>query len=238
MVYRIKKYIENLIYPVQNNQFEKISYSQSGEDLIVEFIFNQLGINKPSYLDVGAHDPFYLSNTAIFYKKGCRGINIEPDFELYNNFTSIRTEDLNLNIGIGDSSDELDFFIMNVPTLNTFSAEQVELYKNEGNYFTKNIKKVKIETINKILTKYNKGIFPDFLSLDAEGVDEIVIKSIDFSNKPIVICVETLSFSSSGNGIKNNDLINFIKQRGYILYADTYINSIFVSENSWKSQNL
>ncbi|RZK36648.1 MAG: FkbM family methyltransferase [Pedobacter sp.] len=215
--------------------YSKTSYSQSGEDLIVEFIFNQLGIFKPSYIDIGAHHPFYLSNTAIFYKKGCRGINIEPDPELFAQFEIYRKDDINLNIGIGDKPDFIDFFIMNVPTLNTFSPGQVAAYKNEGNYFVKSCKKVEIETIENILAK-NNGIFPDFLSLDAEGIDELVLRSIDFTNKPKIICVETLSFSNSGKGVKNTALIDFVIENGYILYADTHINSIFVSEELWENQ--
>ncbi|MCX2575933.1 FkbM family methyltransferase [Pedobacter sandarakinus] len=238
MIYKIKKHIRRLIEPIENNQFGKISFSQSGEDLIVEFIFNQLGIDRPSYIDIGAHDPFYLSNTALFYKKGSRGINIEPDFDLFNKIAITRVQDINLNIGVGESTDVLDFYIMNVPTLNTFSLEQIDLYKSEGEYFVKEIKKVNIDTIKNVLNKHNQGVFPDFLSLDAEGIDELVIKNLDFSNQPKVICVETLSFSSSGNGIKNTSLIDFIKENGYILYADTYINSIFVSEKFWKSQNI
>ena len=73
------------------------------------------------------------------------------------------------------------------------------------------------------------------MSVDAEGVDEIIIKSIDFDrNFPIVICIETISFSTSGNGIKNMDLINYIVNNGYLHYADTNINSIFVRESFWR----
>jgi hypothetical protein len=61
------------------SKFEKKSFSQSGEDLIIDFIFNALGISRPSYIDIGAHHPYYLNNTAIFYLRGARGINIEPD---------------------------------------------------------------------------------------------------------------------------------------------------------------
>lgn len=215
------------------NHGEKISYSQCGEDLIVEFIFNQLNLAKPTYIDIGAHDPFYLNNTTIFYQKGCRGINIEPDVNLFKNFSKYRQEDINLNIGIGEKKGNMDFYIINVPTLNTFSKQQVESYKEEGNYFVKEVKKVKINTITNILKEYSGGIFPDFLSLDAEGVDEIVIKSIDFSNRPKVICVETLSFSSNRKGIKNNEIINFILNKGYLLYADTHINSIFIDSSVW-----
>ena len=45
------------------------SYSQCGEDLLVDYIFKLRGIERPSYLDIGAHDPYYLSNTALFIRE-------------------------------------------------------------------------------------------------------------------------------------------------------------------------
>jgi FkbM family methyltransferase len=216
------------------NQFEKKSFSQSGEDVIVDFIFNALGIRQPSYIDIGAHHPFYINNTALFYSKGSRGINIEPDPSLFASFLKERKEDINLNIGISDASGTLDFFIMNVPTLNTFSQQEANNYKNEGDFFIKEVTKIKVETIAKVISDYKNGVFPEFLTLDAEGIDEIVLKSIDYeNNKPMVICTETISFSEKGRGVKNVDLIQFIESKGYILYADTHINSIFVEKNRW-----
>ena len=233
---RIKRCLKRLVRNDQNMNFQKVSYSQCGEDIIIEFIFNQLGIYTPTYIDIGAHHPFYLSNTALFYNKGCRGINIEPDSYLYEKIIKHRQNDMNLNIGIAATKGFADFYIMNVPTLNTFSIDQVELYKKEGNYFVQEVRKIKLDTIENII-KSNDGVFPDFLSLDAEGIDEIVIRSIDYLNKPKVICVETLTFSNSGDGKKNDNLIKFLNSNGYFLYADTYINSIFVHKYIWKTQN-
>ena len=58
----------------------QISYSQSGEDLIVKHIFENLGVKKPSYLDIGAYHPFHLNNTVIFYLSGSHGINKKTSF--------------------------------------------------------------------------------------------------------------------------------------------------------------
>lgn len=217
----------------KKHQYKK-SYSQSGEDLIIDFIFNAIGISHPSYLDIGAHDPFYLNNTAIFYERGCRGINIEPDPESFSNFLIHRKDDINLNIGIGDSKSTLDFFKMSVPTLNTFSEKEAQNYIKEGDFKIEKIIPVQVELISDVLNEYNNGVYPDFLTLDAEGIDEIVIHSIDFEKCfPKVICVESISFSTSGQGVKNIDLISFIEQKGYLLYADTNINSIFIRKELW-----
>lgn len=219
---------------IKKNDSYKKSYSQSGEDLIIDFIFNAIGITHPSYIDIGAHDPFKLNNTAIFYERGCRGINIEPDPELFNNFLIHRKGDINLNIGIGNKKSTLDFYKISVPTLNTFSKKEAENYAKEGNFKIEKVIPVQVEIISDIIKKYSKGIYPDFLTLDAEGIDEIVIHSIDFEKSfPKIICVESLSFSASGQGVKNTSLVSFLEGKGYLLYADTNINSIFIRRELW-----
>ena len=218
-----------------DNKWAQKSYSQSGEDLIIKFIFDTLQIKKPTYIDIGAHHPFYLSNTALFYELGSRGINIEPDPTLFKEFLVHRENDVNLNIGVSKEIGNADFYIISSPTLNTFSKEEAENYKNEGDYSITNVINIPINTLKNIIDEKNSGKYPDFLTIDAEGVDELIVKSIDFTqNYPLVICIETLSFSTSGNGIKNVDIINFILSKGYIVYADTHINTIFVKEQVWK----
>src|SRR6266498_5394456 len=95
------------------------SFSQCGEDLIINFIFeNYFKINKPSYLDIGAHHPTYLSNTYLFYLKGCRGVCIEPDPALCDKFHKKRSRDICINAGVGVSSEtSAEFYIMTTKTL-------------------------------------------------------------------------------------------------------------------------
>lgn len=235
MFVNIKKRLKPLYLKLFPTDFKNISYSQTGEDLIVQFLFNKLGIFNPSYIDVGAHHPFKLSNTALFYKKGSRGINIEPDPNLFKAFVDYRGEDININIGIGKINTELDFYIISSPTLNTFSKKEAESYAKQGNYKITTVERIQVKTIQSVLKEFFNSNFPDFLNVDAEGVDDLIIKSIDYErNFPIVICVETMSFSTNGNGIKNTSLIEYIVSKGYIIFADTYINTIFVREELWR----
>lgn len=220
---------------LKRNKFKKKSYAQSGEDLIIKYIFDCLNISTPTYLDIGAHHPFYLSNTALFYENGSVGVNIEPDPNLFINFKKFRKKDINLNIGVSDHENVLDFYIISTPTLNTFSKEEAEKYSIEGNYKILKTKKIKVDTLTSIIHNYCNGIFPDILSVDAEGVDELIIKSINFiNNSPKVICIETISFSTKGRGIKNNMLIKYLTKNGYLVYADTNINTIFVRQDIWE----
>ena len=206
--------------------YKHASYSQCGEDLIIQFLFKSyLKIEKPSYIDIGAHLPFRYSNTAIFYSSGSRGINIEPDPFLFKKFQKYRKKDINLNIGIADKRGILDFYIINNRTLNTFSEKEAKSFEKQG-YRIKEVKQIKVETLGYVIERYANNIFPDFLSLDAESADEIILKSIDYGNNyPKVICVETLDFSTQ---VKRAGICDFLESKGYIKYADTHINSIMV----------
>ncbi len=231
----IKKQIKSILKPrFQKTDFAKKTYSQCGEDVIIQHIFKSLKIQKPSYIDVGAHHPFHINNTAIFYENGSRGINIEPDPTLCKEFFKHRKEDINLNIGISNQKDELDFYVMSAPTLNTFSKSEAEKYVEEYNYKIVDVKKIKVDTLESILDSYRNSEFPHLLSLDVEGLDEQILTSINYEKSaPIVICVETISFSNKGRGIKQNHLIEYLESKGYLSYADSHINTIFVKKDHW-----
>lgn len=209
------------------------SFSQCGEDLLVSYIFNLRGIQRPSYIDIGAHDPYFLSNTALFYSMGSRGINIEANPELINKFQEYRPDDINLNIGIGTYESELDFYFMKDSTLSTFSKKEADFMIINGKYLSE-IKKIKVTTISNVLKKYFDGIFPDFLNLDAEGLDFEILQSIDFEKSfPKVICVEAAEYSPIGAGKRKHHLIEFLVSKGYYEYANTNLNAIMVKNEFW-----
>lgn len=225
------------ILNLKRKNYKQLSYSQCGEDLIMNFLFNSLRIDKPSYIDIGAHHPFWLSNTFFFYKKGSRGINIEPNPQLITQFYKHRKKDINLNIGISGSNDELEFYIMSAPTMSTFSFDEAKRLEQETAFRIVAQKKIIVKHIQSVLDDYNNGIFPDFLSLDVEGLEEEILSSIDFKNNfPKVICLETLSYSENKNEKKETNLINYLIDKGYFIYGDTYINTIFVKESVWKNR--
>ena len=231
---KINSKLSGLLAPDPSNQLAKVSYSQSGEDLIVAFIFEALGIEDPTYIDIGAHHPQYLSNTAIFYERGSRGINIEPDPVLFNAFTARRALDTNLQIGVGPTAGKLDFYVMSTPTLNTFSKQEAERYQEKEGYRIEKVLSIPVLTVSEVLTRYFKKTWPDFLSLDIEGLDLVVLQSLDLRETgPLVICVESITFSSKRNGAKLPEMIKLLENQGYLLYADTHINSIFVRRDRW-----
>lgn len=217
-----------------SHRYRKTSYSQSGEDLIVQYIFLTRGIDKPTYIDIGAYHPFKYNNTAIFYEKGSKGINIEPNPEQFSLFKKYRPRDTNLNIGISSYKEQLDYFFLNVPTLNTFSAEAAKEYASHKEYYIKEVRKIPTFDLNQVLIDHFNGETPDFISIDVEGFDFEIVKSINWNLPPKVICVETISFSNTGRGGKDTKIIEYIQSNNFLLYADTNINSIFVKKEFWR----
>ena len=215
------------------NRYEKLSYSQSGEDIIIEYLFQLRKIDKPVCLDIGAYHPIVANNTYKFFLKGSKCVNIDANSTAIESFSSTRPTDTNLNIGIGGEDGEFDFYIMEDVALNTFSLEEKINLEKMGHHL-KEVKKIKMVPVNKVLQEYFDDIAPDFISIDAEGVDFDIIKSFNFDKyAPKVICIESINYTPDGTGTKRIDLCQFIEQAGYFEYANTNINSIFVNKKWW-----
>ena len=210
------------------------SYSQCGEDRIIKFILDTLGKRRPAYFDIGAHDPVKISNTYLFYRLGCRGVCVEPNPKLFSRLKLLRPRDICLNVGVGAKHvARAPFYELDSPALSTFSEKDAQRYvDNHG----KNIVRVTdtpILTPQEIIDKHFHGA-PDFISIDVEGLEFEILNALDLSgDRPAVLCVETLTYSTDGTGEKLTDVIDFLEQMDYMSYADTYINTIFVDRSRW-----
>jgi len=215
----------------------RISYAQCGEDLIVDFALRELSIAKPSYLDLGAHHPSYLSNTYLFYERGCHGVCVEPDPTLHSYIERVRKRDVCLNVGVGVSDAvSANFYVMTTKTLNTFSKREAERYESYGTQKIETILQIPLLRVEQLIEK-NFTKTPCFVSLDIEGLDFEIIKTFNFSrHRPEIFCIETITYTEDGTEEKVEELIEFMKARDYFVYADTYINTIFVDRAAWRQR--
>lgn len=210
------------------------SYAQFGEDIILRNLFDIIGVASPSYLDIGAHQPKYLSNSYLFYRQGSSGICIEPDPGLVAAFKRTRPRDTVLGVGVADKPGELDFFVMSASSLNTFSETEALRAETLGHRIEKRLR-IPVITINDALEK--AGRVPDFVSIDVEGFDEALVSSIDFNRfRPTAFCVETLTYAKKGEGKKKERIFEIYSENGFFPFADTHVNTIFVDENRWRNQ--
>lgn len=212
--------------------FRKTSYSQCGEDLLINFVLELIHGSRPKrYLDVGANHPFHLSNTALLYTAGGQGILVEPDPYFAKLLRNKRPRDTVLQCGVHFSGEpKADFFVMDSPTLNTFSRQEMERYAAMGHQLS-NTLPVELKNINTILEIAGEL---DFMNLDIEGLDKAILEMVDWKKyRPTCICVETLTYETQQEPRKLNDIIELMLAQDYILYADTFINSIFVDRHQW-----
>ncbi len=230
---RITNYLKHKLR-LSGDPYAKKSYSQTGEDLIIQHIFRVLGVKKPSYVDIGAHAPRLLSNTALFYSLGSSGVNVEPDPTLFAELARVRTRDTNLNIAIADVAGEADFYIMSGSAMNTMSKNEADRLVAEGLFSIREVCRVKTDTINHVFEKHCDAKPPDLMSLDVEGMELAILQSLDYARfAPTVICAETISYSVTKIGVRDKDIPDFLATKGYVVYADTYHNTIFVREDAF-----
>jgi len=239
MIRILKTLIKKVVFTFIKPQVKVVynSYSQAGEDVVIKFLFDGVGISKPSYLEIGTSDPVEINNTFLFYQNGGRGVLVEASEALINNIKLKRPEDKILNIGVGvdTTSTEVDFYIFDEKGLSTFDKEEAEKRDKIGTFKIIKISKVKLKNINTIISE-NFSSYPDLISIDIEGWDLKVLQSLDFNRYPIpVICVETCVYSETHIKPKDLSIQQFMESIGYFIYADTYINTIFVNSNWFNS---
>jgi FkbM family methyltransferase len=215
----------------------KYSYSQAGEDLIVDFIATAMQVADVTYLDIGAHHPVQFSNTYLFYKRGHRGVLIEPDPDLNATIKRVRPLDICIDAGVGlKAVTASKFFVMSTRTLNTFSKSEAKRYEAMGTHRIERVIDVPMITLDQILSDWFPKQEPTLVSIDVEGLDFEVLSSLDFKkHRPAIICIETLRYSESREETKDERIAEAMKNNGYFAFADTYINTIFVDTARWKA---
>lgn len=209
-----------------------ISYSQTGEDIIVDFLVGAKKIKDFTYLDIGANDPVKINNTYKFYEAGYRGVCIEPDPAVYAKLSKKRPRDTCLNIGLaGKAAGNAEFFIMNQAGLNTFSKEEATaLEKNNQGKIMKVIQ-VPLRTVEEVIDEHFGGKSPVFVNIDVEGLDEEILCHFPFHKyRPAIFCVETVNYTDDASSEKRLEIFNVMTANGYKPFADTYLNTIFIED--------
>lgn len=207
------------------------SFAQVGEDSILYYLFHNSGMKNISYLDIGTNHPVYGNNTYAFYLFGGKGVCVEPDPSLFTMVKKIRKNDTCLQVGIGlNEQSEADFYVFSNSGWNTFSAEEASLRKASGMPYDK-VLKIPLKNINDIIATHFSSS-PDLISIDVEGLDFEILKSLDFNKyAPKVLVIETLRFGETSKAMKHEEMIDFVRNNGYFVYADTHVNTIFCKNN-------
>ncbi len=153
----------------------RISYALNNEDILLDRIF---GDHVGTFMAVGASSPCRESLTYFFYRRGWRGVNLEPVPRHHRELQAARPGDLNLRLAAWDSNGEIPFFEIATAGgegLSTFSARLAKQYRAQGVALSE--RRVPVRTIRSLVEELEINP-PDFLSIDAEGSEEAVIRGI------------------------------------------------------------
>ncbi|MDC0391654.1 FkbM family methyltransferase [Candidatus Pelagibacter ubique] len=193
---------------------KKESYSQFGEDIIINKYFKSF---IGTYVDIGCYHPIKYSNTALFYKKGWNGTNIDLNQTSINLFNFSRLRDKNILACLSNKEEWVDVYLDN-----EFSALNSTNKENIKNFKIKNFKKNRIKT--KIFPKIIKKKF-DFLNIDCEGNDYKILKTINLQKyKPKLICVEVSKESKKS-------IYNYLNSNNYEILTVRSLSHIFKYKN-------
>lgn len=204
-----------------------VTYAHMGEDRIARHYLGRK--HDGFYVDVGAHHPVHLSNTWLLYRRGWRGINLDPTPGSMRAFRRMRPSDINLELAIAASAGTAKFHLFEDPSLNTFSAELAE--QHAGRSRPSGIVEVRQLPLAQVLDEHvPQGQTIDFLSVDVEGLDLEVLRSNDWErHRPALVMVEDLE-ARDLIAAASSELARFLSQQGYRPLAKTAINLLFGSE--------
>jgi len=150
------------------------------------FVACQLGLWKrtsaPRYfVEFGATDGVTMSNTYIFEKRfGWKGLLIEPARVWKDRLIENRSCDFDFrcvfnatgeNVEFNESENAVYSTIQNFSQNDTHAGERV----TGGKYLVETV------TLNDVLEKHNAPKIVDYLSIDTEGSEFLILQALDFS---------------------------------------------------------
>ncbi|WP_148042819.1 FkbM family methyltransferase [Pedobacter jejuensis] len=206
-------------------------YSQSGQD---EYLNKKIFKNKTKgfFLDIGANDGVTFSNTYFFEKNlDWEGICIEP---LNYSFEKLALNRKSLNIlgCVADFSGEGVFYEitgyaeMLSGLKSKYDARHLKRIKNELEEHGGTLKEINVQCciLNEVLEN-NSVKKVDYLSIDIEGGELDVLKTIDFSN----VDIHAISVENNYNDL---GIYELMKKKGFKKVKNLGGDEIYIKKRS------
>ncbi len=209
----------------------KLSYSQFGEDLLIQLLLKNCTAS-PYYVDIGCHHPRRGSNTYGLYKKGWQGLLVDLEDEKVLACRLSRPRDRVVLAAVSDIETYVDIFSpKNFSTNTTIKLDSIvdqSGYKKIGQIKTKKLDSILFE--NQVPTDFS------LLSIDVEGMDFLVLKSLDLDKyHPKIICIEAWESTSGIEALILGETYQYLVKNGYRLSAWSGLSAIFEDSENAKS---
>lgn len=206
-------------------------FSQFRQDeFLNEVIFNRK--RNGFFIDIGAHDGITISNTLYFEKAmDWKGICIEPNPNVFTKLQANRTSS-NLNVCVGNGNKTVKFTQiegyseMLSGISDAYNEKHLDRINREIETQGGEKKEIDVQMITLDSLPEIQGQLIDFISIDTEGNEFDIVKSINFSVLNITAMVIENNYGD--NRIKDY-LQSFDYQLAYRLDCD----EIFVQKQSF-----
>jgi len=198
-------------------------HSQYGQDkMLHETVFK--GFKGGVFVDVGAHDGKSINNTLFFEQEcGWTGLNVEPIPDVFERLTKNRPTCINLNCAIGSTEGTADFIMNKGYTemlsglVSDFDRRHLARLNFENSHCggTTQVVPVQVRRLDSILREHNIDRI-HYLSIDVEGAEFSVIKSINFDT----VKIDVIGFEDNYVDI-GAPIVKFLESKGYMFVRKT-----------------
>lgn len=202
-------------------------YSQVGQDQFLnETVFK--GKEAGTFVDIGAHNGIEFSNSYFFEKhKSWNGICVEPLPDVYKELIKNRKctcveGAICAEHGYQDFLQAQGYIEMLSGLVNEFDPRHIERINITQQYFGGSFEVIPVATypLQFILDSY-KITHIDLCSIDTEGAELTVLKTIDFSK----VQIECLTIE---NNFQEDTIQNYLQDKGYILLTKLEFDDIYI----------
>ena len=193
--------------------------SQDNQDKYLETnIFK--GYKNGVYVDIGAHDGVSINNTLYFEKNNnWTGINVEPIKNVFDKLIINRPNNINLNCAVCNNDGETDFLCNTGYTemisgiKDTFDSRHLQRLENENKQMGSrtDIIKVKTKKLETICDENNISHI-NYLSIDVEGAEFEVIKSINFDK----VFIDIIGFENNYNET-SIPIVKYLENKNFVI---------------------
>lgn len=208
---------------------DRISYAQTGQDILIEYLMRKRKIitKDPNYagvyVDIGCNSPKGSSNTYYFYQRGWSGVCIDADPTLIEHFKKVRPRDQCFACAVGLEERTEKFYIFENSQHNTFDADRAKRYPDR----VRSSVDIKITPVYKILEEA-KVSHIDFMSIDVEGFEHEVLSSMNFEiHRPKIILLEARQPIKT---IFDDKITQLLEEKGYELVSHTGHDAFFITK--------
>jgi FkbM family methyltransferase len=199
-----------------------MSYSQFGQEVEVIKFYK----NKPFgfFVEIGAHNGKKLSNTYMLESQfKWKGICVEPNPQKYELLCKNRRRSFCCDRAVySESNKELIFDIANNDDLLSGISETIDFHKN---FVDTNKSQILVNTISffDLLEKYNAPSFIEYLSLDTEGSEYEILKSLDFQKYIFGLIHVEHNFVEP----KRSQINELLTSNGYEFIKENHIDDVY-----------